>query len=71
MSPQLKKQRAQMMGYKTHAEYSLASKMAGSVEEADELSELLRTASFEAAKKELCRPTPRRMALRETWPFGT
>jgi len=50
---QLKKQRAQMLGYKTHAEYSLASKMAGSVEEVDELSELLRTASFEAAKKEL------------------
>uniref|UniRef100_A0A7S1HUK8 oligopeptidase A n=2 Tax=Eutreptiella gymnastica TaxID=73025 RepID=A0A7S1HUK8_9EUGL len=49
----LKKQRAQMLGYNTAADMSIASKMAGSVEDVDNLSEMLRIASFDAAKREL------------------
>jgi len=49
----LKRQRALMLGYKTAADMSMASKMAKSVEEVDQLSEMLRSASFEAAKREL------------------
>ena len=49
----LKRQRAQMLGYATAADMSMASKMAESVEEVDRLSEMLRAASFDSAKREL------------------
>jgi len=50
---QLRQEAANLLGFQTYAELSLASKMADSVTEVDQLSEELRTASFGAAKTEL------------------
>jgi len=49
----LKKEMANILGYDTYAELSLASKMAPSVQAVDDLSEFLREKSFPAAQKEL------------------
>lgn len=50
---QNKKQIAQLLGYKTHAEKSLSKKMASSVEEVMQLIEMLLVKSYPAAQKEL------------------
>lgn len=49
----LKQEQAQILGYKTYAEVSLASKMADSVETVEKLLEDLRVVSYEVAKQEL------------------
>jgi len=46
-------QRAQMLGYDTYAELSLASKMAPSVESVVKLTDMLTATAFPAAQKEL------------------
>ncbi|AKG24250.1 M3 family metallopeptidase [Calothrix sp. 336/3] len=50
---QLRQELAELLGYKTFAEISLASKMAPSVASVEQLLEDLRSASYDAAKKEL------------------
>ncbi|GAB4531820.1 MAG: M3 family metallopeptidase [Pleurocapsa sp.] len=49
---ELRKEKAQILGFNTFAELSLARKMAPSVEAVEQLQEELRVASFDAAKKE-------------------
>ena len=49
---ELRKEKANILGFDTFAELSLARKMAPSVEAVDKLSEELRVASYDAAKKE-------------------
>ena len=49
---QLRKEKANILGFNTFAELSLARKMAPSVEAVDKLSEELRVASYDAAMKE-------------------
>lgn len=49
----LKKEQAQILGYDTYADVSLARKMAKSVSEIDELHELLADKAVPAAKREL------------------
>jgi len=49
----LRKEMANMLGYSTYADLSLASKMAPSVTAVDELSEFLREKAFPAAQQEL------------------
>ncbi len=49
---ELRKQKANILGFDTFAELSLARKMAPSVEAVDKLSEELRVASYDGAKKE-------------------
>ncbi|RAM51098.1 MAG: M3 family peptidase [Hapalosiphonaceae cyanobacterium JJU2] len=50
---QLRQELAELLGYKTYAEVSLASKMAPNVEAVEKLLEELRGASYDAAVKEL------------------
>ncbi|MCX7592397.1 MAG: M3 family metallopeptidase [Fischerella sp.] len=50
---ELRQELAELLGYKTYAEVSLASKMAPSVEAVEKLLEELRRASYDAALKEL------------------
>ncbi|MDJ0601604.1 MAG: M3 family metallopeptidase [Crocosphaera sp.] len=50
---ELRKQQAEILGYNTYAEVSLARKMAPTVEAVEELLEELRTVSYEAAVKDL------------------
>jgi oligopeptidase A len=50
---QLKTQMAKILGYNCHAEKSLSSKMASSVEQVMQLIEMLREKSFPAAQREL------------------
>ncbi|NWF62482.1 MAG: M3 family metallopeptidase [Fischerella sp.] len=50
---ELRQELAKLLGYKTYAEVSLASKMAPSVEAVEKLLEELRRASYDAALKEL------------------
>ncbi|MFN9621222.1 MAG: M3 family metallopeptidase [Cyanobacteriota bacterium] len=50
---ELRREQAQRLGYGNWAEVSLASKMAGSVEEVERLLEDLRAAAFPAAEREL------------------
>lgn len=49
----LRKEKSQILGYKTYAEVSLVRKMASSVEEIETLLEELRIVSYDVAKKEL------------------
>ena len=49
---ELRKEKAKILGFDTFAELSLARKMAPSVEAVEKLSEELRVASYDAAKKE-------------------
>ena len=49
----LRQQQAERLGYENWAEVSLATKMAGSVDEVEEFLETLRRASFPIAQKEL------------------
>ncbi|MBW4623177.1 MAG: M3 family metallopeptidase [Cyanosarcina radialis HA8281-LM2] len=49
----LRQELAELLGFKTYAEVSLASKMAPNVEAVDKLLEELRRASYDAAVKEL------------------
>ncbi|NRB07973.1 MAG: M3 family metallopeptidase [Richelia sp.] len=49
----LRQEMAELLGYKTYAEISLASKMAPNVEAVEKLLEELRVASYDAAAKEL------------------
>ncbi|MBD3884141.1 M3 family metallopeptidase [Phormidium tenue FACHB-886] len=49
----LRQEEAQLLGYSSYAEASLAAKMAPSVEAVEQLLEELRAASYNAAKKEL------------------
>jgi oligopeptidase A len=49
----LRQELAELLGFKTYAEVSLASKMAPNVEAVDKLLEELRCASYDAAVKEL------------------
>ncbi|MGD1856245.1 MAG: M3 family metallopeptidase [Leptolyngbyaceae cyanobacterium] len=49
----LRKQQAQLLGFETYAELSVARKMAPSVEAVESLMEELRSASYDAAVKEL------------------
>ncbi len=49
----LRKEQAGLLGFHTWAELSLNEKMAGSVEEVDRLLEELRSASYDAAQKDL------------------
>lgn len=49
----LRLEQAELLGYDTYAEVSLARKMAGSVEEIEKLLEELRSVSYTAAKEEL------------------
>lgn len=49
---QLRKEKAGLLGYEQYADLSLASKMANSVAEVDELSERLLEASYETAQRE-------------------
>jgi oligopeptidase A len=50
---ELRQELAQLLGFKTYAELSLASKMAKSVEAVESLLEELRSSSYDAAVKEL------------------
>ncbi len=50
---ELRREQANLLGYETYAEVSLARKMAASVEEVEQLLEELRGVSYEAAKKDL------------------
>jgi oligopeptidase A len=50
---ELRQELAELLGYKTYAEVSLASKMAPNVEAVEKLLEELRQASYDAAIKEL------------------
>ncbi len=50
---ELRKQQAEILGYKTYAEVSLARKMAPSVEAVEGLLEELRTVSYDASVKDL------------------
>jgi oligopeptidase A len=50
---QVNTEMSKLLGFECHAEKSLATKMAGSVEEVMELIEMLREKSFPAAQKEL------------------
>jgi oligopeptidase A len=49
----LKREKAQLLGFNTYAELSLARKMASSVEVVEKLMEELRVVSYEVAQKEL------------------
>ena len=49
----LRKEQAQILGYKTYAEVSLTTKMASTVEAVEKLLEELRVVSYGAAKQEL------------------
>ena len=48
----LRQEKAELLGYKNHAEVSLAQKMAGNVDEIYDLFESMREASLDHAKKE-------------------
>lgn len=48
----LRQEKSELLGYKNHAEVSLAQKMAGNVDEIYELFESMREASLDHAKKE-------------------
>lgn len=50
---QLRREKANLLGFNSYAELSLASKMAPSVEAVETLSEELRRASYDAAKQDL------------------
>jgi oligopeptidase A len=50
---QLRREKANLLGFKSYAELSLASKMAPSVDAVEALSEELRRASYDAAKQDL------------------
>jgi oligopeptidase A len=50
---QIKKEMASMLGYNSHAEKSIASKMAPSVEAVEDLTEMLYEVAYPAAQKEL------------------
>jgi oligopeptidase A len=50
---ELRKEKAQLLGFNSYAELSLASKMAPNVEAVEALLEELRTASYDAAVKDL------------------
>jgi len=50
---ELRRQKSQLLGYATYAEYSLASKMAPGVEAVEKLLEELRLVSYHAAAKDL------------------
>ncbi|MFM7577682.1 MAG: M3 family metallopeptidase, partial [Microcystaceae cyanobacterium] len=50
---ELRREQAQILGYSTYAEVSLARKMAPSVAAVEKLLEELRQASYEAAQKDL------------------
>lgn len=50
---QLRREKANLLGFNSYAELSLASKMAPSVEAVEALSEELRRASYDAAKQDL------------------
>jgi oligopeptidase A len=50
---ELRRQKAELLGFATYAEYSLASKMAPAVEAVEKLLEELRLVSYDAAVKDL------------------
>src|ERR671933_923679 len=50
---ELRKEKAQLLGFNSYAELSLASKMAPNVEAVEKLLEELRRASYDAARKDL------------------